>query len=77
MPEYRAYVVGPAGNFVGYEPRICADDGEAIGKARRLAGQHPVELWSGPRLVRSIPKQRARAVTHEIHEGCMVPKPAT
>jgi hypothetical protein len=74
MPEYRAYMVGAEGNFVGYEPLICADDGEAIGKAKRLAGQYPVELWSGPRLVSSIPKQRARAVTHEIHEGCMVPK---
>jgi hypothetical protein len=76
MPEYRAYMVGPEGNFVGYEPLICADDGEAIGKAKRLAGQYPVELWSGPMLVTSIPKQRARAVTHEIHEGRMVPKPA-
>jgi hypothetical protein len=77
MPEYRAYMVGPAGNLVGYVPMICADDREAIGKAKRLAGQYPVELWCGPRLVSSIPKQRARAVTHEIHEGCMVRKPAT
>jgi hypothetical protein len=77
MPEYRAYMVGPDGHFIGYEPLNCADDGEAIEKAKRLAGQYPVELWCGPRLVSSIPKQRARAVTHEIHEGCMVPKPAT
>jgi hypothetical protein len=74
MPEYRAYMVGPQGNVVGYEPMICADDGEAIGKAKRLAGQYPVELWSGPMLVSSLPKQPARAVTHEIHQGGMVPK---
>jgi hypothetical protein len=74
MAEYRAYTVEPEGNFVGYEPLICADDGEAIGKAKRLTGQYPVELCSGPRLVSSIPKQRASAVTHVIHEGCMVPK---
>jgi hypothetical protein len=37
MPEYRAYMVVPQGNFVGYEPMICADDREAIGKAKLLA----------------------------------------
>jgi hypothetical protein len=75
-PEYRAYMVGPDGHFVGYEPLICADDGEAIEKAKRLAGQHPVELWSGSILVRSLPKLPTGTVTYEIHEGCMVPKPA-
>jgi hypothetical protein len=35
------------------------------------------ELWSGPMLVSSLPKQPARAVTHEIQRGRMVPKPAT
>jgi hypothetical protein len=74
MPEYRAYMVGPEGNFVGYEPMICADDREAIGKAKRLAGQYPVELWSGPMLVSSLPRQPARAVTYEIHQGVLVPK---
>jgi hypothetical protein len=76
MPEYRAYMVGSEGSFVGYEPLICADDVEAIEKAKRLAGQYLVELWSGPMLVSSLPKQPARAVTYEIHEGCMVSKPA-
>jgi len=59
MPEYRAYMVGPDGHFIGYEPLKCADDGEAIEKAKRLAGQYPVELWSGPMLVSSLPKQPA------------------
>jgi hypothetical protein len=60
MPEYRAYMVGAEGNFVGYKPMICADDGEAIGKAKRLAGQYPVELWTGPRLVSSLPSNRPK-----------------
>jgi hypothetical protein len=30
---------------------VCADDAEAIEKAKRLADGHDVELWSGPRLV--------------------------
>jgi hypothetical protein len=33
--EYRAYLVGIDGHFVGYEPIVCADDAEAIEKAKR------------------------------------------
>jgi hypothetical protein len=72
MPEYRAYVVGDDGHFNGYEPLVCADDVEAITKAKVLSERCSVELWRGPRLVSSIPKQ---PVTHEIHQGRMVPKP--
>jgi hypothetical protein len=75
MPEFRAYAVGDDGHFSGYDPLICADDQEAITKAKILAQRHGVELWSGPRLVSSIPKQPT-AVTHEIHQGRMVPKRA-
>jgi len=76
MTDYRAYTVGDDGHFKGYESLVCANDEEAIIKAKILAHRHGVELWCGSRLVSLIPKQRARAVTHEIHEGCMVPKPA-
>jgi hypothetical protein len=51
MEEYRAYMVGDDGHFLGFEPLICTDDAEAIEKAKRLADGHDVELWSGPRLV--------------------------
>ena len=51
MAEYRAYTVGSDGHFLGYEPLICADDAEAIAKAKRLVGDNDVELWSGARLV--------------------------
>jgi hypothetical protein len=50
MPEYRAYTVGDDGRFTG-----CVDDVEAFKKTRVLAQRHGVELWSGPRLVSSIP----------------------
>jgi hypothetical protein len=76
MPEYRAYAVGDDGHFSGHVPLVCANDEEAIKKARILSQRHVVELWSGPRLVSSIPKQSAGAVTHEVIEGRMVPKPA-
>jgi len=29
MPEYRAYIVGEDGHFIGYEPLVCANDREA------------------------------------------------
>jgi hypothetical protein len=43
--------VGADGHFTGFEPLICADDIEAIEKAKRLVSGQDVELWCGPRLV--------------------------
>jgi hypothetical protein len=77
MPDYRAYLVGADGHFVGYEPLVCANDSEAIKRAERLTARHPVELWSGATLVVRLSGPQADAVTHEVREGCMVPKPAT
>jgi hypothetical protein len=51
MQEYRAYTMDPEGHFIGYEPMVCANDSEAIERAKRLVGRHALELWSGPRLV--------------------------
>ena len=51
VAEYRAYVVGHDGHFMRFEALICADDAEAIEKAKRLVDIHDVELWSGERLV--------------------------
>ena len=60
MAEYRAFTIGNHGHFTGSEPLICADDAEAIAKAKRLISNHDIELWSGDRLVirlRASPKQ--------------------
>jgi hypothetical protein len=51
MTEYRAYTVGTDGHFIGYQPLVCADDTEAIARARLLVDGHDIELWSGDRLV--------------------------
>jgi hypothetical protein len=51
MAEYRAYTVGLDGHFSGYEPIVCADDAQAIAKAKRLVDGHDIELWSGARFV--------------------------
>ena len=57
MIEYRAFIVGSDGHFAGFEPLICADDAEAIAKAKRLVVDHDVELWSGDRLVTRLKAQ--------------------
>jgi hypothetical protein len=51
MAEYRAYTVGLDGRSIGFEPLVCADDAEAIEKAKRLVVDRSIELWSGPRFV--------------------------
>ena len=51
MAQYRAYAVGIDGHFVGFEALVCADDAEAIEKAKRLVDGHDVELWSGDRFL--------------------------
>jgi hypothetical protein len=52
MADYRAYFVGDDGHIIAFEPLVCADDGEAIEKAKRLTDKHPIEIWSGDRLPR-------------------------
>jgi hypothetical protein len=77
VTDYRAYIVGDDGHFIGCEPIVCADDGEAIAKAKRLVGKYPVEVWSGERFVKSLDvteKPGGEAVSHEIIDGRMVPK---
>lgn len=51
MTEYRIYTVGLDGHFIGFEALLCADDAEAIDRARRLVDGCDLELWSGDRLV--------------------------
>jgi hypothetical protein len=54
MGEYRAFTVDIDGHFIGFEPLKCANDAEAIEKAKRLVDGHAIELWSGERLVTRI-----------------------
>ena len=77
MPEYRAYIVGEDGHFIGYEPLVCANDNEAIETAKCLSNSGPVELWSGPHQVARLEAAETSdyAITHAIHDGRMVPKP--
>jgi hypothetical protein len=51
MTHYRAYAVRSDGNFDGYELLTCADDDDAIGKAKPLADGSAIELWNGERFI--------------------------
>jgi len=51
MAEYRAYLVDRDGHFYEAVPLICADDAEAMEKAKPLAVDHDVELWQLDRKV--------------------------
>ena len=73
MPEYRAYKIDYDGHFLEAVPLVCADDTEAKEKAERLVDDHAVELWQLDRKVAHFEKG---AVTHEIHNGRMISKPA-
>jgi hypothetical protein len=51
MADYRTFTVGDDGHFVGSQALICADDDEAVEKARRLLDGRDIELWCGDRFV--------------------------
>jgi hypothetical protein len=54
VAEYRAYLLDSDGHFYEAVPLICADDAEAIEKAKRLAGRCDVELWQLDRKITTI-----------------------
>jgi len=54
MLQYRIYYVGSDGHFIKAENVSFESDAEAISEARRLAGDHPIEVWQLDRLVTKI-----------------------
>jgi hypothetical protein len=52
MPDYRAYIVGRDGHFLGGESLSeCPDDEAAKNAAQRLVNGHDVELFDRHRLI--------------------------
>jgi hypothetical protein len=43
-----------------FEAPVCADDAEAIEKAKRLADRYAIELWSGARFVTRLEYRAVR-----------------
>jgi hypothetical protein len=45
MADYRAYLIDSDGHFYDVVPLICADDAEAVQRAKQLVIDRDVELW--------------------------------
>ena len=54
MAEYRIYTVGIDGHFISFEPFVGDDDEQAVEKAKQILDGHDLQIWSGPRYVRSL-----------------------
>jgi hypothetical protein len=79
MAEYRAYVIGADGHFYSAVRFECPGDEEARKEAEKLVDGHDVELWQGARKVAAFQHKHEKSrhsITHEIHDGRMIPKPA-
>ena len=75
MTDYRVDLIGSDGQIERSRTFVCDTDDNAIVWAKQMVGQQPAELWSGTRLVeRLFPPNEKQAVSHEVHEGRMVPK---
>ncbi len=51
MPDYRVYTIGDDGHFHSSVTLECADDAEAIQRAKQLMDGHDVELWQRTRKI--------------------------
>jgi hypothetical protein len=54
MLEYRIYYVGRDGRFSSAESIDCADDQEAIHKAKQAVNGQGIELWEHSRFITRI-----------------------
>jgi hypothetical protein len=77
MADYRAFVVGADGHFQSFRGFMCDTDERAIVWAEQLLEELPIEFWSGVRLVKRLSPRDGKAVSHEIHQGRMMPKEKT
>ena len=66
MADYRSYLVDEDGHFSEAVPLICADDAEAIEKARPLAVNKDVELWQLDRKVAVFPSAEDRVRSSDL-----------
>jgi hypothetical protein len=58
MPEYRIYRMTKGGDISGPADIVeCADEAEALQKARQYIDGYDVELWEGSRLLCRLPRK--------------------
>jgi hypothetical protein len=58
MAGYRAYIIGIDGRFLGAIALACPDDELAKEHAKRLVGDHDVELWQNDRKIETFKPTR-------------------
>jgi hypothetical protein len=79
MPFYRVYFIGQDGHFTSVTDLDCVDDDAAIRFTMRLVNGNDVEVWQGARKLAAFehkPESSGHSITHEIHDGRMISKPA-
>jgi hypothetical protein len=57
MADYRAYLVDSDGHFYEAVALVCADDAEAIQKAKQLVDHREVELWQLDRKIATFKRK--------------------
>jgi hypothetical protein len=76
MSRYRACVIGDDGQITHSRTFACGNDADAAIWARHMA-DNDIELWCGDRFVSSLRLTDQRgAISHDVVEGRLVPKPA-
>jgi hypothetical protein len=58
MPEYRVYIVDPAGHFTDVREIYCSSDLVAVECATELTRDHTVEVWHRGRLIKKLDRAR-------------------
>lgn len=71
------HIIGHDGKITSFRAFVCNNDADATVWAKQMVDGHDVELWSGDRCVTLLNSTGKRgAVSHEVMDGRMVPKPA-
>jgi hypothetical protein len=70
MAPYYIYTIGGDGNFTKTEIVECADDKDAIEKAKLAANDRDVEVWEHTRFVGFLPGHRAKESASRRILGC-------
>lgn len=64
MAEYRVYQLDGAGHIIRGHDIICDTDEAAVVQAGLLGIREAYEIWSGQRLIASIPSVYSRSSSH-------------
>jgi hypothetical protein len=57
MTDYRVYIIGDDGHFVGAIQLDCPDDNAAIESAKQFVNGHDVELWQRDRIIAKLDRK--------------------